>query len=49
MKNSVELWEYKNKEILVMLYKKMISELSNDVYQYGTYSKFVKFVYSTYY
>jgi hypothetical protein len=47
---SIELWEYKNKEFIVLLYKKLLSELSqlsDDIYQNGTYSKFVKFLYRT--
>ena len=49
MKYSIELWEYENKTFLKEMYKILINNLNNNLYQNSTYSKFVKFVYSSYY
>jgi hypothetical protein len=49
MKYSIELWEYENKIFLEEMYKILINDLKNNIYENGTYSKFVKFIYSHYY
>ena len=48
MKFSIELWEHQHKIFLVEMYKIAINNLESDMYQNGTYSNFVKFIYSHY-
>lgn len=39
------MWEYENHIYLVEMYKKIMGGTKKNVYQLGTYSKFVRFVY----